>query len=183
MNCLVHNSPLGFSGNLLSPGVGGRGRWVLWNAFGRWSTSNGLWLDGGTVVALFTSGVSVLSATQSIAFVLETASTTLTGVLQQTCTGCKPHVPIINTTCAPNKEMIQTRMFWQMSEFLTMLVSCDNITNTVIRLQLGRAGVWIPAEVTGFSLLQNVQNGSEAHLASYTKGTRGSSLVVKQQGH
>jgi hypothetical protein len=66
MNCLVHNSPLGFSDNLLSPGVGGRGRWVLGNAPGVRSTSKCLWLDAGNVVGFFTSGVGVLSATHSI---------------------------------------------------------------------------------------------------------------------
>jgi len=41
-NCPVRNSPLDFSDTLLSPGVGGRGRWVLWNAPGGRSTSKGL---------------------------------------------------------------------------------------------------------------------------------------------
>jgi hypothetical protein len=59
-----------------------------------------------------------------------------------------------------------------MSEFLPTLGRWVNITGIVTRLQAGRSGVRIPAGVRDFSLLQNVQNGSGVHLASYTMGTR-----------
>jgi hypothetical protein len=41
------------------------------------------------------------------------------------------------------------------------------------RLQAGRSGIQIPAGARHYSLLQNVQNSSEAHLGPYTMGTRG----------
>jgi len=55
----------------------------------------------------------------------------------------------------------------------TVLGSWNSIIGTVTRLQAGRYGIQIPAGAREYSLLQNVENSSEAHLGSYTMGTRG----------
>jgi len=59
--------------------------------------------------------------------------------------------------------------------------SRGSVVGLATRLQAGRPGIRIPVGLRDFSLLQNVQAGPGAHLASYSVGT--GVISPRKSGH
>jgi len=66
---------------------------------------------------------------------------------------------------------IQQMLISKFLYFILLLESCCLVVSIANRLRTGQPGARIPVKKTDFSLLQNIQTGSGAHLGSYSLGT------------